>query len=171
MSRLSDASDFTTPTRHLLIHQHMPGTQPDKLNNTFKNLSIIQDEKMNKEFTPYAPDNIDPAVDQASEQPSPLKQAHTPELTLVTTNPLPEGADSPVSVQHPDLNISRYLKAPRLANVKPNTVSYEQANARIHVKKTARHVLPVFWRLQCIAMTQDYTINEVDCRKPLKVNR
>ncbi|MCQ3002093.1 hypothetical protein NLO98_20290 [Pseudomonas syringae] len=126
---------------------------------------------MNEELTPHAPANIDPTVDQASEQPSPLKQEHALELKLVTINPLPEGADSPVSVQHPDLNISRYLKAPRLADVKSNTVSYEQANARVHVKKTARHVLPVFWRLQRKATTQDYTINEVDCRKPLKVNR
>ena len=88
---------------------------------------------MNEEFTPDAPSNRTSTVDQASEQPSPLKQKHAPELTHVTINPLPEGADSTVSVQHPDLNISRYLKAPRLANVKPNTVSYEQANAGVHI--------------------------------------
>jgi hypothetical protein len=88
---------------------------------------------MNEEFTPGAPPNKNSTVEKASEQPTPLKQENAPELTLVSTNSHPEGADSTVSIQHPDLNISRYLKAPRLANVKPNTVSYEQANAGVHI--------------------------------------
>lgn len=99
---------------------------------------------MNKELTRDAPSNTYSTTVQASEQPSPLKQEHASELTFVTFNALPEGPDFTVSIQPPDLNISRYLKAPRLANVKSNSVSYEQANARVHVKKTARHVLQVF---------------------------
>lgn len=88
---------------------------------------------MNEEFTPGTPSTINTTVDSASEQPSPPKSGSAPELTLVSNNPPPEGADSTVSTQHPDLNISRYLKAPKLANVKPNTVSYEQANAGVHI--------------------------------------
>lgn len=88
---------------------------------------------MNEEFTANTPLNTTASTDLSSTQPSPPEPEPPLKLRLVPINPLPEVTDSTVSIQHPELNISRYLKAPKLSHVKPNTVTYEQAYAGVNV--------------------------------------
>lgn len=88
---------------------------------------------MNKEFTVTAPLNPTVIVNPYSVQPSLTESGHPLKLKIVPINPPPEVTDSTVSIQHPELNISRHLKAPKLSHVKPNTVTYEQAHAGVDV--------------------------------------
>ena len=77
-----------------------------------------------------------PNIANKSDQHTPVflrpESEHSQELKLVPNEmPPPDHASSPML--HPTVDISRQLKAPRLGNVKPNTVSYQQAHKGINI--------------------------------------
>ncbi len=88
---------------------------------------------MNDAPTVNAPFNINTLMGPADLQPLPSEPGHLSKQKIVPINPLPQVTDDTVSIQHPELNISRHLKAPKLSHVKPNTVTYEQAHAGVNI--------------------------------------
>lgn len=98
---------------------------------------------MNGTFTPDHPDNTTPISGQCGVQYLSPEPEHAPGLKLVSKDLPPPETESPetdtpdinctLPSVHPAADISRYLKAPKLSNVKPNTVSYEQAYKGINI--------------------------------------
>jgi hypothetical protein len=103
---------------------------------------------MNESFTPDQPDNITPISGQPSVQHSPPEPEHAPGLKLLSKDVPPPETEAPETAVsetaapeinstspslHPVADISRHLKAPKLSNVKPNTISYEQAYKGINI--------------------------------------
>jgi hypothetical protein len=126
---------------------------------------------MNKEFAVTTPSGTTVHVNQSSAHPSRPEPGHSFKLKLLPINPLPEVTDSTVSIQHPELNISRHLKAPKLSHVKPNTVTYEQAHAGVNVnipgsdKMRLGDTLMFYWgqnksstRIHLRTITKDSTV-------------
>lgn len=88
---------------------------------------------MNETFTHNTPLNITDIPVQPSAEPMLPESGNTRELKLVPNNvPAPQTKIS-MPMTYLALDISRHLKAPKLSNVKPNTVSYEQAHKGINI--------------------------------------
>lgn len=88
---------------------------------------------MNETFTPDTQPNIADKPADTGAEPLPSDLGHTPELKLVPDDAPESGINTSVHTSHPTVDISRHLKAPRLSNVKPNTVSYDQAHKGINI--------------------------------------
>lgn len=88
---------------------------------------------MNETFNPDEIPNTTNKSDQPCIEPLSAESEHNREIKLVP-NDVPTKKDNDASpTLHPTVEISRQLKAPRLANVKPNTVSYQQAHKGVHI--------------------------------------
>lgn len=88
---------------------------------------------MNETFTPDETLNATNKSDQPHAQCLTAELEHHSELILVSDD-LPPTIDKPSSpALHPTVEISRQLKAPRLGNVKPNTVSFQQAHKGVSI--------------------------------------
>lgn len=96
---------------------------------------------MDDKFSNDKPLNIPEPTDDLSEQCSELAPKYIPDLKAGPTEVLePEPDDessdefSKPPIRHPSLDISRSLRPPKLAHVRPHSITYEQAHGGINVQ-------------------------------------
>jgi hypothetical protein len=122
--------------------------------------SFIQDDEMDDNSSDDKPLHIPESMADLSEQCSELATEYVPDLNAGPVEvPEPETddeSDTEVSsppIRHPKLDISRNLKPPKLAHVRPHSITYEQAHGGINVQipgTAAMHfndVLVFYWGL------------------------
>lgn len=79
------------------------------------------------------PPNIANKSDQPDTESLQPESEHSQELKLVPNDAPPPDNNGPSTMLHPTVEISRQLRAPRLGNVKPNIVSYQQAHKGVNI--------------------------------------
>lgn len=117
---------------------------------------------MNDKFSNDKPLNIPEPTDDLSEQCSELAAKYLADLNLgaiggpidaLEADVASDDEESDTPIWHPSVNISRNLKPPKLAHVRPHSITYEQAHGGINVQipgTPAMHfgdILVFYWGL------------------------